>query len=44
MPKKKITSFSEFIAEPHIGTSLIVIGLIALLFSIMQFSKAIGGY
>ena len=42
MGKDKHESFANFLAEPHIGTALLVIGLLALVFSIMEFSKAVG--
>lgn len=41
MAAKKHHTFADFIAEPHIGTALLVIGLIALVFSIIEFSQAI---
>jgi hypothetical protein len=44
MPRKKAESFAEFLAQPHVGTALIVLGLIALVFSIMEFSKALSYY
>jgi len=42
-PKKpKVdTSFAAFIEQPHIAAALLVFALIALFFSILEFSKAI---
>lgn len=36
-----LKNFSEFIFEPPVGIALIVFALIALLFSILEFAKAI---
>ena len=35
------TSFAAFIEQPHIAAALLVFALIALFFSILEFSKAI---
>lgn len=37
----KVESFAEFIMEPPVAIALIVFALIALLFSILEFSKAV---
>lgn len=40
--KRKVdTSFAAFIEQPHIAAALLVFALIALFFSILEFSKAI---
>ena len=38
----KKTSFSAFIEDPLIACSLAVIGLIALVLAILEFSKSLG--
>jgi len=35
-------SFAAFIEQPHIAAALLVFALIALVLSILEFSKAIG--
>jgi len=37
----KSLSFSQYISQPHIALSMIVLALIALLFSVMEFSQVI---
>lgn len=51
MPKKKKalrkpkvksdTSFTAFVEQPHIAAALLVFALIALMLSILEFSKAL---
>ncbi|MBI2327900.1 hypothetical protein HYU92_06300 [Candidatus Curtissbacteria bacterium] len=40
-PETAVLSFSEFVSEPPIATTLLVIGLIALVLSILEFSQAV---
>ena len=41
-PKVKVdNSFAAFIEQPHIAAALLVFALIALFFSILEFSRAI---